>query len=351
MEQFPFAVDNSDPSSPIVAAAAGGDDSSSLVTASSQGSFVPTSEEDHAAGMMHSSLQQHTDDENDLHNHNHDAVFANLTQGTPVTVQQPHLLPIEPINFGATIVELPPPAPHILPVSHRPCPTTISVTPPAMNTSLTTPPSSLLSGVDALKSAGSRVTSVLSNLGYNLGINSGTNTTVATSSAPTIRSSNTTSTIVAPVSKQHYEPPTDNSTPKLANIEEAANDFAYINVTDEDEVDVWLDENHASTNRDDATLHGNSNNADTIHRGNVLAILLANDTSPPISLHDTAAASRPSLTPGEELVHFTEQANTMTSQAVQARKNGNLQMALDRHSDAAKLYHQAALQIRDKDGT
>ena len=350
MEQFPFAVDNSD--SPIVATAAGGgDDSSSLVTASSQGSFVPTSEDDNHGGMMHSSLQQHTDDE---HDQNHDAVFANLSQqATPGAVQQPQLLPVEPINFGATIVELPPPSPQSLPASQRAPPYTSTRYPPSVvNTSTTTTPSTLLSGVDALKSAGSRVTSVLSNLGYNLGMNGNTGTTVASAAASTIRTSNTTHTPVSTISRQHYEPQPENDITKMAPVEEGTNDFAYINVTDEDEVDIWLDENHANTYREDSGLHGNNNNSDTSRRGNILAVLLANDISPPISSADgTDAATTPSMTAyGDQLVQFTERASTMTFQAVEARKHGDLQLALDRHSDAAKLYHQAALQIRDRDG-
>ena len=357
MEQFPFAVDN--PDSPIVAGAAGGDDSSSLVTASSQGSFVPTSEDDHVGGMMHSSLQQHTDDENDpINNHNHDAVFANLTHqhATPETVQQPHLLPVEPINFGATIVELPPPSPQILSsVSHQALPTTMTRPPPVVNTSTSTipPPSTLLSGVDVLKSAGSRVTSVLSNLGYNLGMNnSNTNgsSAVTSATAPTIRISNTTP--VSKISKQHYERQPESHSPKNIALEEGTNDFAYINVTDEDEVDVWLDENHANTYREDTTIHVNTSPG-SVRRGNILAVLLANDTSPPLSsVNDKDAATTPPMTsPVDQLVQCTEQANQMTSKAVDARKNGNLQAALDRHSDAAKLYHQAALQVRDRDGT
>jgi hypothetical protein len=362
MEQFPFAVDNSD--SPIVAAAAGGDDSSSLVTASSQGSFLPTSEDDNGVGMMHSSMQQHTDDEND-HLH-HDAVFANpthqhaLTAETPVSVQQPHLLPEDPIHFGATIVDLPPLSSHILPVSHRALPmtTTQSTRPsPVVNTSTATTPSSLLSGVDVLKSAGSRVTSVLSTLGYNLGMNSNTSAYVTTATAPTIRTSNTTQNPVSPISQQYYEPQPESISPNKVTLDEGANEFAYINVTDEDEVDVWLDENHASTCRSDSTFHVNNDYSFAGRRGNILAILLANDVSPPISSAndtDTDLATTPVMTTstnGDPLVHFTEQANTMRLQAVEARKDGNLQTALDRHSDAAKLYHKAALQIRNADGT
>lgn len=361
MEQFPFAVDNAD--SPIVAAAAGGDDSSSLVTASSQGSFVPTSEEDNGGGgmmtmMMHSSLQPHTDDE-----HNHDAVFANLTPPLPAltvaagtVVQQPHLLPMEePIHLGATIVELPPPSPQVLPGAQRaPSTTSTRSAPQVVNTSTTTAPSSLLSGVDALKSAGSRVTSVLSTLGYNLGMNSNSSTSVPTSTAPTVRMSNTTQTPVSTISKQHYEPqqPENNSPTLATTLEEGANDFAYINVTDEDEVDIWLDEHHANTYREDSSFPGSNGHPEAGRRGNILAVLLANDVSPPISMTDHNYAAAPlTATPGDQLIQFTEGANTMSWQAVQARKIGNLQTALDRHSDAAKLYHQAAVQIRDRDGT
>jgi hypothetical protein len=344
MEQFPFAVDNSNSSSPIVPAV--GDDSSSLVTASSQGSFVPTSEDD----GMHSSSQQHTDDE--LVG-NHDAVFANLSV-TPIVVQQPQL---PPVVFGATIVDLPPSSQALPSPTHK---YQSNVADPTSSTVNSVTPS-ILSGVDALKSAGNRVTSVLSNLGYNLGINSNTGT-VGTA---TIRTSNTTMSTPISISNHHYEPPINETTVTnitaagTTSVNDEAIDFAYINVTDEDEVDVWLDDSHAKAYRNSmgvATSQlGNENvdrNHDVVRRGNILAVLLANDNSVPSNVEgDRINTSESSITNhSERLFLLTEKANEMSAQAVNGRKNGDLQLALDRHSDSSKLFHQAALHVRDHDG-
>jgi hypothetical protein len=362
MEQFPFAVDNSDASSPIVVAAAtgaGGDDASSLVTASSQGSFVPTSEED---GGLHSSSQQHTDDGMDHMNH-HDAVFANIEHNValPVDIHQPTLsTPTEPSIFGATIVELPPPSQYPHP-THQAADSSAVSNPPVIVSG-----TSLQSGVDALKSAGSRVTSVLSNLGYNLGINAAIGGSTATATAATVRTSNTSSTPPITLSKQHYDPPLETTTTAAVNNtaistnDETTIDFAYINVTDEDEVDIWLDDSHANAYRNSlehqVTMNGtmsSMNNPDAVRRGNILAVLLSNDVSVPYESPEGGGETKTStmVHQGDQLVQLTEQASAVSSQAIIARKYGNLQVALDRHSDAAKLYHQAALLICDTDGT
>jgi hypothetical protein len=351
MEQFPFAVDSD--LSPIVAAA--GDDSSSLVTASSQGSFVPTSEDD---GMHSSSQQQMDDDDNE-------AVFANFT---PVVTQvdRQHRQEIPAVSnqvppnsaqaFNATIVELPPPTSQVS-LPHRPIPSTVSTTGTStIPISSVTAANTLLSGVDALKSAGSRVSSVLSHFGYSLGNNSTTTT---------IRTSNTTTTTPITITKQHYDPPSDSSTqqknPNSAATttvqEEATIDFAYINVTDEDEVDIWLDDSHANAyryNKENSTFHGGTDDGleslNGAHRPDILSVLLAHDTSSPVTTNE-GIANISSVSYGDQLVQLTEQANEATANAAIARKNGNLQAALDRHSDAAKLYHQAAVHVRDRDGT
>jgi hypothetical protein len=334
MEQFPFAVDSD--SSPIVAAA--GDDASSLVTASSHGSFVPTSEDD----GMNSSSNQHIDDEDNV------AVFANIAPEAqhplqpqiPVTSSTP---PTPSVSFNATIVELPPPTNSES--SHRPVPATVSTSSATEIGGGAATTISLLSGVDALKSAGSRVTSVLSHFGYGLGNNT-TSTSIqtgATRAAPSPMDSVTT---------HHINPRSD-----VIEVppEEATIDFAYINVTDEDEVDIWLDDRHSNTNRLENTSLNRSyyENFDSVYesqRPDILTVLLANDVSPPTSLNNDDQ-NAPILSISEQLVDLTEKANKASAKAVEARKNGNLQAALDRHSDAAKLFHQAALLIRDQDGT
>lgn len=332
MEQFPFAVDSD--SSPIVAA---GDDASSLVTASSQGSFVPTSEDD----GLHSSSNQQIDDEDNV------AVFANLTPDTqhpaqiPIATMSP---PTSSVSFNATIVDLPPPTNPAS--SYRTIPATVSTSSDTnigggATTSTTT---SLLNGVDALKSAGSRVTSVLSHFGYGLGSNT-------VSSA--IRTSGTTTTppTVDTMTTQHI-------TPTLGTMdtlpEEATIDFAYINVTDEDEVDIWLDDSHSNASRLETPslnrgFYDTFDSENGSHRADILTILLANEVSPQTSPNDDD--NTPVFSISEQLVDLTEKANEAAAKAVASRKNGNLQAALDRHSDAAKLFHQAALLVREQDGT
>jgi hypothetical protein len=332
MEQFPFAVDSD--SSPIVAAA--GDDASSLVTASSQGSFVPTSEDD----GLHSSSNQQIDEDTV-------AVFANLTPDTQHPPQIPiaSLSPPTPsISFNATIVDLPPPT-NVL-SSNRPIPSAVSTSSSTNNggVAATSTATSLLNGVDALKSAGSRVTSVLSHFGYSLG-NSSTSAAIRPSGAASNPPSVDTMT-------------TQPKNPILGVIdtlpEEATIDFAYINVTDEDEVDIWLDENHSnaghlenpSVNRGVYDTHDSVNGS---HRGDILAILLASDVSPQTSPHADDITHAPTIS--EQLVELTEKANEASAKAVTSRQNGNLQAALDRHADAAKFFHQAAVLIREQDGT
>jgi hypothetical protein len=335
MEQFPFAVDSD--SSPIVAAA--GDDASSLVTASSQGSFVPTSEDD----GLHSSSNQQIDDEDNV------AAFANLT---PDTEHSPHIPmiafspPTPSVSFNATIVDLPPPTnPES---SHRPIPATVSTQSAATSgigggaTSSTT--TSLLSGVDALKSAGSRVTSVLSHFGCSLG-----NSTATTA----LRNSGTaaTSPLAEDVATQH-----ESSSLRAVETlpEEATIDFAYVNVSDEDEVDIWLDDSHSNAGRLENSsvnrgFYGSFDSVNGSHRADILTILLASDVSPPISPNDDNNTAVLSIS--EQLVDLTEKANEASAKAVASRKNGNLQAALDRHADAAKLFHQAALLTHEQDGT
>lgn len=330
MEQFPFAVDSD--SSPIVAAV--GDDASSLVTASSQGSFVPTSEDD----GLHSSSNQQIDDEDNV------AVFANLTPDTqqiPIATFTP---PTPSVSFNATIVDLPPPSNPI--ASHRPIPSTVS-TSSASNVgggATTSTTTSLLNGVDALKSAGSRVTSVLSHFGYNLGSNT-TSTTIRTSGSAAAPPAVDTMTTL-------------HTNPNFGAIEslpeEATIDFAYINVTDEDEVDIWLDEGHSNSGRvENPSFHrgfgGNFDALDGSHRTDILTILLASDVSPQTSPNDDE--NTPVLSISEQLVELMEKANEASAKATASRKIGNLQAALDRHADAAKLFHQAALLIRELDGT
>lgn len=311
--ELPFAVD-----------AAPTDDASSLVTASSQGSLVPA------------------DDLNLSQQHEEGGVFSVQTEPLtpprregPLQAEQQHLEPAS--NFRPTIAELPPPAPPTIATqAAAPLPSSIST-----GASL---------GVDALKSAGSRVSSVLSHFGY-IRSTSGQqhNNSISLNSN---RHSTTNSALSA--SGQRAPTTTTTTTTTAAAIQEhpdtEAIDYAYINVTDEDEVDIWLDDNNTQYYNNNNNNYGEGDAAaaaaasDTRGRADILTLLLQQG--------DATSSSDTNNTNGaEQLVAWTEQANDAAARAVTAKKEGNLQDALDRHSDAAKLFHEAAVLVRERDGT
>ena len=110
--------------------------------------------------------------------------------------------------------------------------------------------------------------------------------------------------------------------------EETTIDFAYINVTDEDEVDVWLDDRNTTAQY--AAEYPEEEEA-AQGRTDVLAILLQQEDQ-------------------GRLVEYTEKANQAVALADGAKKDGRLQEALDRHTEAAKLFHEAAVLVKEHDG-
>jgi len=106
-------------------------------------------------------------------------------------------------------------------------------------------------------------------------------------------------------------------------------DFAYVNVTDEDEVDIWLDDNLAQY----SLAEDGENESGVGRRADILTVLLAKHAE------------------GEtdQLINTIEQANQVCLKAATAKKEGNLQEALDRHTEAAKLFHEAALVVKERD--
>lgn len=245
-------------------------------------------------------------------------------------------------------------------------------------------------GVDAaLKSAGSRVTSVLSHFGYktatappqqqqhryptsdassNRGASPTTTSSIfshftsqssAVASLPDSYprgSSSLPSTLPAVHNRSDPSTLSMNGNPvgrTATTIQEhpdtEAIDFAYINVTDEDEVDVWLDENHhhhsRSTQQQQNGLYDSSETTGDDSRRrhvDILTILLEADrlNSPQDDSNNAA-----------QLVSLSEQANAAAARAGAAKRQGRLQDALDRHSDAAKFFHEAARIAQDQDGT
>jgi hypothetical protein len=93
-------------------------------------------------------------------------------------------------------------------------------------------------------------------------------------------------------------------------------------------VDVWLDDgNHTSQyaaefSEEEEAAQG---------RTDVLAILLQQQDQ-------------------GRLVEYTEKANQAMAHADGAKKDGRLQEALDRHTEAAKLFHEAAVLVKEHDG-
>lgn len=115
--------------------------------------------------------------------------------------------------------------------------------------------------------------------------------------------------------------------------EEEVIDFTYVNVwdTDADEVDILLS---TGTEEDDdrSDPHPTSDRRGP-ERGDILAALISGT---PWADDSTA----------EDFVVLSEQANRAAAQAIQAKRRGNLQEALDAHATAAKLFREAAGRIQ-----
>ena len=109
----------------------------------------------------------------------------------------------------------------------------------------------------------------------------------------------------------------------------AETEFTYVNVSeaDDDDVDLVL----ASNDMEDEPFMSPNQR----QREDILALLL----------------SGPANGKADALVRTTELANQAVLDAAQARKIGNLQMALDAHAAAANLFKDAATVIRTKNGT
>lgn len=105
-------------------------------------------------------------------------------------------------------------------------------------------------------------------------------------------------------------------------IGDAENDFTYVNVTEI----IDTDEDDPLIEGDDLILSQDQK------RGDVLAVLLGEMQQ----------------NNGSSLLNETEYANEMALKASEAKKQGDLLSALDHHTQAAKLYKDIALAIRDK---
>jgi len=165
----------------------------------------------------------------------------------------------------------------------------------------------------ALKAAGNRVSSVLSNFGFN-------------------RSSTSRGSVVGETF--HHPPAAQNQQQQQQQYDNTeVIDFAYINVTDEDEVDIWLDDRNNTAQY--ALSHYSENSKDdsaaATGRTDILAVLLQQDEN-------------------GRLVDLTEHANEAAASADAAKKEGNLQEALDRHTESAKFFHEAAELVKEHDG-
>ena len=104
-------------------------------------------------------------------------------------------------------------------------------------------------------------------------------------------------------------------------------DFIHVQETDADEVDILLAGGDPGTGQivsgaDEPPL-------------DALAVLLSGGA------HDDS----------EQLVSLSEQATAQMHQAVQAKKMGNMRKALDAHSAAARLFHEAAMELRDRNAS
>jgi hypothetical protein len=128
-------------------------------------------------------------------------------------------------------------------------------------------------------------------------------------------------------------------------------DFTYVNVfeTDADEVDVMMD------GRDPCP------EADTM-RGDVLAVLLSGGTQDQDGesivvriAYDIFILSRQfshlSLFSSNSMQSKCEKANEAAHRASESKRKGDLTTALNAHTEAAKLFREAAVSAREGDGT
>lgn len=128
-------------------------------------------------------------------------------------------------------------------------------------------------------------------------------------------------------------PNDDGSVLVIPQQEGTATEFAYINVTDEDEVDIWMEDTSPITGGQ--TVSSSSNEERKSH-DDVLSLLW------------TAAQT----TDAESLVVLTEKGHEASKQAVAAQAQGNLKRALEKHGEAAQYFLEAAQRVRkNHDGT
>jgi hypothetical protein len=113
----------------------------------------------------------------------------------------------------------------------------------------------------------------------------------------------------------------------------------YVNVceTDADEVDIIL------AGGDPGIANPNPADQEQGLRGDILTILLSGPLHLDADHEDDGG--------GETIVTQCEDANRATARASQAKKDGNLQEALDAHTQAAKLFREAAIHIGEGNGT
>lgn len=113
-------------------------------------------------------------------------------------------------------------------------------------------------------------------------------------------------------------------------------DFTYVNVcdvTDADEVDITLDGQHTAMEGLQGTLGEDNEALESKRRGDILTLLLS------------GAAQQEH---NEDLVRQCEEANQASSQAMEAKREGDLQGALKAHSQAARQFRDAAILVKDR---
>ena len=141
-------------------------------------------------------------------------------------------------------------------------------------------------------------------------------------------------------------------------------DFAYVNVTDEDEIDVWFDnhsENHhkpgfGRNGGGTSTLFFESDDENKSYNVDILTILLSGRIQTPdvgntideTKVDNEVVASNRL----ETMIRFIEDGNEAALNASIAKKNGNMQESFQKHSEAAKYFYEGAVAFREsKNGT
>lgn len=373
--ELPFAVESPERTSQILEAPTANsnnhiaddddDDGSSLVTTSSQGSFLGSS----SGGMTTSGVGFSSTNSSSINvnvNHAHPTTTATTTMSTTLTdsmnpnhhsssssnnhhTNNMHansnnntMRPLQPEVATAGI--MPHHHHHQQQQQQHPSHPTPPTRPTIQAPTVPTVP------VSSNRSRGSSLTSGLAS-GLNI-FGSVRVPSVFKSSKPKPYPSNTSS-----ASTQQHQSQQQQQQPRKTETIDFT--YEYVCETDADEVDITLDGQHSAmqglhgrlgggggggniVGRDGAGGDGGMEDCENYPpRGDILSILLSG----------AAQQENNSNNDNETLVRKCEEANQAANRALEAKRDGELQAALDAHAQAAKQFREAAVLIKDRNAS